>query len=57
MRYLLALMLTLNLLGDFAVDATAIASNLSTAMPPPPSLYLSLPLPTCPTYIRGLPKE
>lgn len=44
MRYFLALMLTLNLLGDFAVDATAIAANLFTAMPPPPSLYLSLPL-------------
>lgn len=57
MRYLLALLLTLNLLGDLAVDVSATAANLTTAMPPPPSLHLSLPLPTCPTYIRGLPKE
>lgn len=57
MRYLVALMLTLNLLSDLAVDASATAANLTTAMPPPPSLHLSLPLPTCHTYIRGLPNE
>lgn len=57
MRYLIALMLALKIIGSFAVDVSATAANLTTAMPPPPSIHLSLPLPTCYTYIRGLPNE